>query len=495
MGLIVGIDLGTTFSAVAQLDPTGRPKIVNNRAGKNTTPSVVEFLGNDKVEVGEEARKSMYLPGFKGAGRFKREMGTSMTYDIDGSTYTPTELSTFVLKKLAQDTEAALGPIETAVVTSPANFANEARDATLAAGKAAGLNIEHIINEPTAAALYYSLQGTEGLKGQYAVYDLGGGTFDISIINVEAFEVEVLAANGVGKLGGDDFDRALHGLVRQKYEEQTAQQLEDIDFSINDAEEEKISLSRRDSVLIVINREQITVTRSEYEESISSLIAQTQLACEGVMDELDMSFDALSGVFLVGGSTRTPAVEECVRKTFGREPTSTANVDEVVALGAAFYAAYKSQDNLNELQRRAIEPVVVQERTNMCFGTISLNENHESQNTVIIPKGEKIPCSKTDSFYTVSDHQEGIKARVTESRAAETDPTFVNILKEGYMKLPPGRPAGQEIKITYSYNASQIMECEFRDVESGSTETFTFGINGSQDEQKPTDPEKIFIVD
>lgn len=493
---VIGIDLGTTFSVVAQLDDTGRPKIVHNRDGENTTPSVVEFLDADRAEVGTEARRNRVFPGFAGASGFKREMGTSKTYEINGNTYTPTELSTLVLKKLAQDTEAALGPLDTIVVTIPANFSNEARDATLAAAKAAGLNVEHIINEPTAAALYYALQSDQNINGKYAVYDLGGGTFDISIIDVNAFEVEVLATSGVSRLGGDDFDAALLKLVQKKYKEQSGEDLNMEEYNENNAEADKKTLSTRDTARFSSRGQRFELSRTEYEEAISSLIAQTQLTCEGVMDELDMSFDALDGVFLVGGSTRTPAVKNSVSKLFGQEPVSTANVDEVVAMGAAFYSAYKTpKDNLNAIQQKVIGDVSVQERTGMCFGTIADDKDGVAKNSVIIQKNTKIPCEVTESYYTVAAGQTGVQLKVTESRAAETDPTFVNIIKEGHMTLPSGRPAQQEIKVTYRYDENQIMHCEFVDVETGKKEIFSIGINDAAVGAPAVDPESTFIVD
>jgi molecular chaperone DnaK len=495
MGVIVGIDLGTTFSAVAQLDDTGTPQIVHNKFGDNLTPSVVEFLEDDITSVGEESRQNLCFPNFAGAGRFKREMGTSKTYEINGKTYTPTELSAFVLRKLKEDVEATLGPIDSVVVTIPANFANEARDATMEAAQSVGLNVQHIINEPTAAALFYALD-KGGMHGKYAVYDLGGGTFDISIIQVDGFEVEVLGTTGVPRLGGDDFDEALLKVVQNKYKQQTDKELTPEVFSKNDAEKTKITLTGRQNKRLLLNGERIEISRSEFEESISSLVAQTELACEGVVvNELGLSFDDIEGVFLVGGSTRSPIIDACVKKVFGKQPISTANPDEVVAKGAAFYSGYKSPaDKLNQLQKQVVDPVNVQERAAMCFGVISLNTDSSPQNSIMITKGEKIPCSKTESFYTVADGQTGVNIRITESRAPETDPTFVSILKEDYLKLPSGRPAGQEIKVTYSFDDSQKQHCEFVDVATGEKTTVIINKTDSK-ASKPADPTKVFTVE
>jgi len=474
MSSYIGIDLGTTFSAVAFIDDAGRPSIIHNDDGVNVTPSVVEVAGEEQFSVGESARKGLGLnPNCKGL--FKRDMNNpTAEYQINGQTFTPHMLSAIVLKKLAQTATTTIGDIGSAVVTIPANFANEGRDATLRAAKEAGLNVEHIVNEPTAAALYYAYKSGEELSGTYAVYDLGGGTFDISIINVEGKNVEVLAANGVSRLGGDDFDKALCNLVKQKFKAQTGEDLDDADFTKNDAEEEKKSLSKREKIVCRVAKQMIEITREEFEVAISSYISQAQMVCEAVTDEVNLRPDQLKGVFLVGGSTRIPAVLESVRKTFNQEPVSTANVDEVVALGAAIYAAYKSdRSGLNAVQKKAVEKIQVDERTAMCFGTLIFNGASGGLiNDVIIPKNEKVPCTVTRTYTTISDGQESIDITITESRAVETDPTFVKKIKEGNLDLPSGRPAGQEIKVEYSFDANQIMNCSFTDVATDRNTTF-----------------------
>ena len=483
MSAYVGIDLGTTFSAVAYIDDAGRPAIVHNDDGANVTPSVVEITGEGQFCVGESARKGLFVnPNC--VGRFKRDMNNpNALYEVNGENYTPHKLSAIVLKKLAQNAASVIGDIGNVVVTIPANFANEGRDATLRAAKEAGLNVEHIVNEPTAAALYYAYKSGEELSGTYAVYDLGGGTFDISIIHVEGQNVEVLAANGISRLGGDDLDEALCKLVKEKFKAQTGEDLDDADFTKNDAEEEKKSLSKREKIVCRVAKQMIEVTRDEFEVAISAAISQAQMLCEATVGEVNLTPDQLKGVFLVGGSTRIPAVRESVRKTFKQEPVSTANVDEVVALGAAIYAAYKSdRSNLNAIQKKAVEKIRVDERTAMCFGTLVLNgQNGDLYNDVIIPKNEKVPCTVTRSYSTVSDGQENIDITITESRAAERDPTFVKKIKEGNLGLPGGRPAGQEIKVEYSFDANQIMNCAFTDVATGRSTAFAIAYTQAHD--------------
>lgn len=472
MTSFIGIDLGTTFSAAAWIDDTGRPSIVHNDDGQNITPSCVTEIDGDIV-VGDIARKTWGISPSKAAARFKRDMGTDKEFKINEKSFSPAELSAFVLKKILMYTKSSIGEVGEAVVTIPANFSNEARDATMAAARSAGLNVNYIINEPTAAALYYAFKNGDELHGNYAVYDLGGGTFDISIIQVDGQNVEVLATNGVSKLGGDDFDKALKDVVRNKYKEMTGEEMDDDDYSMLDAEEDKKSLSKRNSVAIKVGKKLIDVSRSEFEEAISSKVAQAEMLSETTIEEANLNVSDIKNVLLAGGSTRMPMVLESVKRVFGQDPVSSVNVDEVVALGAALYAGYKGdQENLTSVQRNAIQKIKVVETTSKCFGTISLGvdettEKYKLTNSVLIYKGEKIPCSVTESFYTTHDGQDSVACRLTESTSPETDPRFVKIIWEGDLDLPPGRPEGQEIKVTFEYDENQMMKCSFVDVATG----------------------------
>ena len=473
MSSYIGIDLGTTFSAVATIDQSGRPVIVHNSDGHNITPSCVMHDEDGIIVVGKEASRAWGFNPEIAAARFKRDLGSPVNYKIGEKDFTPTELSSFVLKKLKKDTEDSIGTLCDAVVTIPANFATEAREATLAAAKQAGLNVKFIINEPTAAALYYAFKSGSDLCGNYAVYDLGGGTFDISIIKVDGQNIDVLATNGVSRLGGDDFDNAIIELVSKKYRDLTGEEMDSDDYSKNDAEEDKKSLSKRNQVLIKVARKPISVTKEEFEEAISSRIAQAEMLCESTLDEAGLDPSGIRDVFLAGGSTRIPAVHESVKRVFKQEPISSVNVDEVVALGASLYAAYKGdKSNLSTVQKNAIERIKVTESTAMCFGTLALHYDEEREeeklgNNIIIHKGEKIPCSVTERFFTVSDGQAAVNCEITESAAPETDPKFVKVVWEGTLELPQNRPKGQKIIVTYSYDDNQIMKCSFTDAASG----------------------------
>ena len=467
----IGIDLGTTFSVVSVFDPTGRPKVVHNEEGQNITPSCVTEI-DGKYSVGEEARRTWAVASDSGeaAARFKRDMGTDKTHRINGKELTPTELSAMVLKKLAQDAVKKIGEIGEAVVTIPANFGNKAREATMDAAKMAGLNVRFIINEPTAAALYYSLYSKSEMRGVYAVYDLGGGTFDVSIIRVDGADVEVLSTNGIRHLGGDDFDRALQKIVGERYHSETGDVMNAGDYDFNDVEADKKSLSQRNKIRVKINRKLIEVTRDQFENSIAPLIEDAERVCKAAMKEANVTPSDIQAVLLAGGSTRIPMVQESVRRVFGQEPVASENVDEVVSLGAVVYAVYKGdQSELSSMQKSAVQHVRIEERTSKYYGTIALSDDDRNLfNSVLIQKGTVIPCSVAQPYYTVDDGQTEVKLNVTESGIEETDPRSVDMVwSDKLVGLPAGRPRGRQIDITFSYDENQIMHCSFVDVESG----------------------------
>lgn len=506
MGAYIGIDLGTTFSAVSYLDENGAPNIIDNpnrSAGDNITPSCVEFQ-NDGPVVGQQARAKLQLRG-KAFGRFKREMGGSKTYDVNGEQLTPTDLSALVISEMKKIALSEVGEIEKAVVTIPANFANEAREATLAAAKKAGLQIDHIINEPTAAALYYAFQSGEDLHGHYAIYDLGGGTFDVSIIRVQGQDMEVVASNGLHKLGGVEFDEALFKLVSEKYLKETGKALDPLDYTLNQAEKDKISLSTRSKIVAGGDDEigdgsvTIQIRRQEFEQAISALLAQTEMLCEATLEESKLKADQINQVILVGGSTRLPAVRESIKRVFGKSPVPVDNVDEMVALGAALYAALKSDGaGLNTAQSDRISKMTVSEIANHYFGTIATVHNpntgqDEQQNSIVIKKGERIPCSVTEEFFTARDNQTAVDVRVTQAGRHETDPEFVKIIWEGRLEdLPPNRPAGQTVEITYAYDANQTMQCTFVDVKSQKKVVANLSLAAGEGEESAIDQ---FLVD
>ncbi|MFA0633125.1 Hsp70 family protein [Vibrio breoganii] len=499
MSAFIGIDLGTTFSAVATLDQSGRPVIIHNEDGENITPSCVAESSPGAFFVGEEARRTWGIAPTEAAARFKRDMGSSVTHKINNHSFTPTELSAFVLKKLRTVAENSKGSIGEAVITIPANFSNEAREATMSAAKSVGLNVNYIINEPTAAALYYAFDNGQDLSGTYAIYDLGGGTFDVSIIKVSGQDIDVIASNGVSKLGGDDFDEAIKRIVSRKYHDLTGDTLEEDDYTSNDAEEDKKSLSRRQEVKARANRKLISVSRQEFENEISGLVTQAEMLCEATLDEADVEPEDIKAVFLAGGSTRIPIILESIKRVFEQEPIATANVDEVVAQGAALYAAYKGdKSNLSQAQKNSIEKINVSESTNKCFGTLIFTYDEErgqekTVNTTLIEKGDQIPCSVTKTFYTVVDNQTSVNCELTETTSPETDPKFAKVIWNGELSLPSGRPAGQEIKVTYSYDDNQMMKCSFVDVGTGRKTEVDMSFSNSKNDTEVLDINNFLV--
>lgn len=469
---IIGIDLGTTNSLMAQLDNVGQPKIIHNSEGLNLTPSAICF-DPEKIQVGSEAKARIAYDEPNVYRAFKREMGSSDIYKNNPKSFTPTDLSALILQKLKNDAQQSLGAVESVVITVPANFRNEAREATLAAAKAVGFSDCRLINEPTAAALYYSSMPGNSLSGIYAVYDLGGGTFDVTIIKAHGQDIEVLSSEGIQQLGGEDFDRKIVEIVSKKFKDKTGKDfnLFDYGFTQLDAEDVKKSLSvvSEKKVRLLgkdIEPTIITITRSEFEEAISALIVQSEMVCESAIIEAGLKVSDVKEVILAGGSSRIPLVKKVLNDFFGKEPKVLGNPDEAIALGAAIYAGFKADKNkLNPLQAQAVGQINFQEVTPHYFGTIIVSGD-KLVNTIIINKNEKSPCSVTDSFYTVHDDQQSVNCQITQSPQIELDPRFVRVIWDGDLELPPGRPKGQEIKITYSYTENGTMNAQFVDVAS-----------------------------
>ena len=494
MGNIVGIHLGLTFSAVAQLDDTGRAVIVHNLDGENRTPSVVSIESENDIWVGTEAKKNLGLGDKNVLGRFKREMGTDKKYVTDYGDFSAKDLSALVLTKLKNDTEAKIGEIDSAVVTVPANFTNDARQDTIDAAELAGLKVSHIINEPTAAALYYAKESGENLSEPICVYDLGGETFDVSIVQLKDNEVEVIITEGVHYLGGTDFDEKLQDLVIKKFKDDKNEKIGKKDFTRNDAEQLKISLSKREEALAKAKNSIIKISRQEFEDEISTFLAQTEMMCESALENANLNPSDISQIILAGGSTRIPCVKKSIKKVFGKEPLSFKNPDELVALGAAIYAAFKADpDLLNPIQKEHVSKIKFSDITSKYYGTLMLSFNEKSKkyeliNSILIEKGQKIPTSETRDYYTMKEGQEALECTVTECNSFETDPNFANVKWKGELELPSGREKDQRIDVTFRYDDNQIMNCSFLDV--GSNKSIEVDLNiDTNNEEKDTDQE------
>ncbi|NGP53585.1 Hsp70 family protein [Thioalkalivibrio sp. XN8] len=481
---IVGIDLGTTYSAIAALDSLGKASIVPNSEGERLTPSVIAFAENDPPElvlVGREAKHLRDLEPQNVVTDVKRDMGeSSKQWRYRGRTYRPEELSSLILRKLSLDAESQLGKVRDAVITVPAYFAESHRRATMDAGELAGLNVSAIINEPTAAALFYATN--HEVNGKIVVFDLGGGTFDVTVMRVAGRDIDIIASEGDRHLGGTDFDRVLAEIVNKKARLETGAPAfpSDIELQkfLNQAEERKRALTTRPNQRVLIQndsgRAQVSVSREELEEGISPLVAKAEMLVEAVLDEARLDPGEISKVLLVGGSSRIPFVQRRLEAIFGFAPVTEVNLDEAVACGAALYSGLNALKENAALVpagvRSGLSDVQLVEVANHSYGTITVSTDEETgrrilANDILIPKGSSLPCSETKTYYTMADGQDVIEVQITQGESK--DPDNVNIIYQENMPLPPNRPAGRPIQVTYSYDKNQRMECSFRDVESG----------------------------
>ncbi|MCD4709132.1 MAG: Hsp70 family protein [Candidatus Sabulitectum sp.] len=483
MGRIAGIDLGTTFSALAVLNEMGRPETVPNSDGERITPSTVFFAEDGVVLVGEEAVNAVSSEPSKGARWVKRFMGLDEFPDkVAGRKWSPAELSSFVLRKLKEDCSTQVGEITDVVITVPAYFDEVRRKATMDAGRLAGLNVVGIINEPTAAALYYATQYS--VMGRIMVFDLGGGTFDVTLMDVNGRQVDILCSRGDHQLGGVDFDNAILKIMEKKYKEETDGNLVTDDESrarlIVEAETIKRTLSKRPSATALLYGDvgqcKFAIAREKFEESISPLMARIGMLVEDVLDEAETEPENVTSVLLVGGSTRLPVIQKRLEKIFGFPPTSAVNVDECVALGAAIHAGLRLMEEsplkVDAGVASGLKDIGLQEVCSHCYGTLAMTQDEKTDravlaNDVLIKKNTPIPCKITKTYYTAAQGQTSVDARVTQHSTATTDADIANVVALGSLQLPPGRPAGQPVKVTYSYDADQRMHCVFQDEVSG----------------------------
>jgi len=484
----IGIDLGTTYSALATLNSSGKPEIVPNLDGERVTASAVYFQEDDSILVGQLAADAAAGDPERVIQHVKRCMGDSdWRVEQNGKNYSAVDISAMILKKIKQDAESTLGQIDQAVITVPAYFDEYRRKATMDAAEKAGLKVLRIINEPTAAALTYAKTGQ--CRGKVLIYDLGGGTFDVSIVDIRSpQEITVIASEGDHDLGGVNFDEALAEHLNELFHKEKGTYLKTEKNAIPfrraqaEAERAKRKLSKIEQVSpIPLNFDEhwmnASVKRSEFESLIAEYITRTEMLIEDALFEANLKENDIEHVLLVGGSTRIPAIKKMLHKKFGKEPLSQVNPDEAVALGAAIQAGMlmheQGQIELNEDAAAALRNTRLQDVTNHSFGTISVNEHHGAEalrNTIIIAKNTAIPKSKTESFYTINPGQTQVHCQITQGE--DEDPKFVNIIAEGLLDLPPNRSAGLEVKVTYSYDANGRMSCEFLDVESGNRKKF-----------------------
>ena len=469
----VGIDLGTSTSALAHVRSDGNPEIVSNSDGERLTPSVVFFDQFEGVKLVGSSAKDGGDPD-RTVRHIKKHMDNpSHVVEIDGEKWTPTEISALVLSKLRKDCSQLIGRIEDVVLTVPANFNELARKATVTAGKLAGLNVKSIVNEPTAAALYYA--HTQSVEGRVLVYDLGGGTLDITILDIRDESVDILLSEGARHLGGSDFDAALIELIGEEYRKQNKR-----DLVLNESqrrrllaetEDTKKRLSKLNTISEKIGTDdvglaELKLSREAFETAIDGLLVRTVMLTEQALRNLSIQPSDIDHVVLVGGSTRIPKVQKLLEEHFGKPPLSCGNVDECVALGAALFA---------QRARR------VSEVCNHSYGTLAIIEDASTgeskvQNSIVIPKNTPIPCSMSQTYITSEDNEELIEVEI--SQGEDHDPRYVDIVGKISLKVPPGRPAGCAVTVTYSYDENQRVRVQVTDEETGIQEDVDIEYNG-----------------
>ena len=465
MSKIIGIDLGTTNSCVAVLEG-GEPVVIANAEGGRTTPSVVAFSKTGERMVGQVAKRQAVTNADRTVASIKRHMGENYRVNIDGKAYTPQEISAMVLQKLKADAEAYLGTTVTeAVITVPAYFSDSQRQATKDAGKIAGLEVKRIINEPTAAALAYGLDKDNDQK--IMVYDLGGGTFDVSILEIGDGIVEVLATNGDTRLGGDDFDQRIMNYLVAEFKK-----AEGIDLS-NDkvamqrlkeaAEKAKIELSGMTTTAVNLpyitadatgpKHLDVTITRAKFNELTADLVERTLKPVRQAMSDAGLSASQLDKVLLVGGSTRIPAVQEAVKGITGKEGFKGINPDECVALGAAIQGGVLTGD---------VKDVVLLDVTPLSLGI----ETMGGVFTRLIDRNTTIPTRKSQIFSTAADGQTAVEVHVLqgEREMAAYNKTLGRFQLTGIAPAPRGIP---QIEVTFDIDANGIVNVSAKDLGTG----------------------------
>ena len=484
MSKIIGIDLGTTNSCVAVMEG-GKPTVIANTEGARTTPSVVAFTKNGERLVGEPAKRQAVTNADKTIASIKRDMGTDRGRTIDGKKYSPQQISAMILQKLKADAESYLGEkVTEAVITVPAYFNDAQRQATKDAGKIAGLEVKRIINEPTAAALAYGLDNEKEQK--IMVYDLGGGTFDVSIIEIGDGVIEVLSTNGDTRLGGDDFDQRIIDWIIREFKAEEGIDLSGDKMALQRMKEaaEKAKKELSSATTTNINLPFITataegpkhfdknLTRAKFEELISDLVEKTAIPVQNAMRDAGLKNSDLGKVLLVGGSTRIPCVQEKVQALTGHEPSKTLNPDECVAIGAAIQGGKLAGDaGAGDILLLDVTPLTLSIET---MGGIA---------TPLIERNTTIPTKKSQVFPTAADNQTAVDINVLqgERKFARDNKSLGQFRLDG---IPPAMRGVPQIEVTFDIDANGIVNVSAKDLGTGKEQhiTITAGSNMSDED-------------